>query len=1541
MYRLLILFLACLFFLTGQIEAQVPQNITLPQPVKPAFAPSNPDFPCNNAGTFTLGAFTGQSNDTDLDTIYLCFNDQIAIDHNGDAVLTGDPNPATPPGVGWAFFECPPSIAGDNLQTILSDPCILPGAVNGIWVATGNPQGDITFTNNGNLQTAFNAGQPLLLHFAPITLDVFANQGFESAQTGFPPGPCVNLNTNAEFAVVYLNAITESGISTNFGNDCIGKFRVRGGFPEFNNASRYTISITLASNPNVKAVVHTAQSQLFHSADVIFSAPQAGVYNVTIEDGKSCGRTFQITMGSCDASDNVTFSFPDVNVPENTQVCVPITLRNFQNIIGASFSITWDPTLLDYTTVQNPNSAILPFSPGANLNENQSNNGQLGFLFFDTNNQGVSIADGDTLFEICFNTLGQLGDCSPLDLLNSPTFVNVENFIGEPQGVTVDLGSVCVADFPVQLQVAVVDTTCFGPSATAAIQITPTDGTPPYQVIYRLLPSGAANNDLINAPGESLVTAQLGSGAYLIEVTDNNGFGNVVRDTVILDFPSLGAALSPLVQPSCFGLSDGSITAGVSLGGANLPFPAGPDYTFSWSNNVPIPGAQVQNNLPGGVLYSVTITQVSTGCFATASGTLGQPSPVRNAAVQIVPASCSGVNDGAITYSGTGGTPFSGNEYDFNWTYSEDGQPPFSNAGFGQTNPFQLSNLASGFYQVTITDANGCNFVDEVEVPNVRTVSVDAQLVQNVSCFGGSNGAITVNANANPPYPNPNYVFFWFPGAVGNQNDTPTSSTLSGLAPGTYTVLAIDSDGCSDSDSFTVTQPPVLVLDTLNFQNPNCLGPNTGAIRVTTTGGAGSPYNYVWSDGPLGAARNNLGPGTYCVTVFDPNGCTDTLCFTLQLPTPPVITGFDSVAVACGGDGCLRVIAPTATTFQWTTLSGTPVGNTALVCGLNGGAYIVTVRDANNCESRDTVTLGFRQPMVFSDTTLTRPACFGDANGTIAVGVSGGNPPYVNYQWSVTASPIPLLTNIGAGTYGLTVTDSRGCTLVGSFVLQNPPPIVSFFTNIQPASCAGICNGTATVVASLGANPPIFPNFNFAWQDGSTDSVRANLCPGFNRVTITDANNCFRIDSVFIGSPSVVLADTIFSTPVSCHGGADGSATVQGIGGNGAPFTYRWSNNALTATAANLSAGNYSVTITDRLGCTGTASVTVVEPAPISVLKDDNRSEDIFCFGDDNGALAVTVAGGTPPYAYQWSDGTSIIGNTELVDGLRSGVYRVTVTDATGCTSQSDFIPLNDPPAVQGEINPWEELPCNGDLTTLVIDTIFGGGGAPYQFTVDFGVKLDQDFPIEIGGGEHYITYYDRFNCEFTDTIFVFEPDPIQITFDSTIIIMELGDSLQLRPNITGAVIDSFVWSPANLLLYPDSIFPRAYAFESTTYTLRVWDVNGCTGTGSVFVKIDPNRNVYIPNIFIPGNSRGLNDHFNVFVGTGVEIVNYMQVYDRWGSLLYERNDFYPDNDVLNEGWNGKYKGEFVNPGVYVYIVEVKFLDGRVLLYRGDVTVAR
>jgi gliding motility-associated-like protein len=310
-------------------------------------------------------------------------------------------------------------------------------------------------------------------------------------------------------------------------------------------------------------------------------------------------------------------------------------------------------------------------------------------------------------------------------------------------------------------------------------------------------------------------------------------------------------------------------------------------------------------------------------------------------------------------------------------------------------------------------------------------------------------------------------------------------------------------------------------------------------------------------------------------------------------------------------------------------------------------------------------------------------------------------------------------------------------------------------------------------------------------------------------------------------------------------------------------------------------------------------------------------------------------------FTYEWSDGANIVGNTEDLDDLAAGAYSVTVTDPNGCTGILENLILQDPPPVLGNYLDWEPLLCNGDETTLVIDTIYGGSGGPYQYSLDFGAVLDPDFPATLDGGEHYITYFDARNCEYTDTIFVREPEAITVTFDPMTLEIELGDSVQLRPIITGALVDTFYWAPADLLLNPFSLNPQAYTFETETYTLTVVDSNGCVGTGMILVNVDPNRNVFVPNIFKPENATGLNDHFNVYVGRGVENISFMRVYDRWGELLYERNDFFPDNNNLAEGWDGRYNGKLVNPGVYIYIVEVKFLDGRVLLYRGDVTVIR
>jgi hypothetical protein len=444
-------------------------------------------------------------------------------------------------------------------------------------------------------------------------------------------------------------------------------------------------------------------------------------------------------------------------------------------------------------------------------------------------------------------------------------------------------------------------------------------------------------------------------------------------------------------------------------------------------------------------------------------------------------------------------------------------------------------------------------------------------------------------------------------------------------------------------------------------------------------------------------------------------------------------------------------------------------------------------------------------------------------------------------------------------------------------------------------------------------------------------------------VSITAAvNSCFTTIDVIVGSPLPIDTTLLVADTVTCNGGDDGTATIA-VNGGTAPYKYLWSSGAPTAKASNLEAGLYGVTVTDIRGCTKVFSANVPEPAPIVVQPDLVLTSLPRCFGDANGDVAVTTSGGNPGgYTYEWKDETTgnILSPTNPVKALKAGYYSVTVTDPKGCTGQLDSMLLSDPAPVLGSYKPYAPLKCFGDETILTIDQVSGGAGGPYQYSVDNGATLPIDVPFTIGGGEHTITYTDRINCEFTETLTIPEPVEITVKFDPDRIEIELGDSTFLKPLVTGAAIDKIVWTPATVIP-ADTLFPYAKPFQSTMYTLMVSDTNGCSGTGKVTVIVDPNRNVYIPNVFIPSNDAGTNYAFNPYVGNGVKDINYFQVYDRWGELMYERTNFYPNNDNFGEGWDGKFKGDYVNPGVYIYVVEVDFLDGRTLLYRGDVTVVR
>jgi len=1534
----------------ANLNAQVPSSTNVSHP----FKPRNPDLPemaCDNkAGTFKLGTFKGQSNSAKLDTIYLCYNDSIFIDHNGDSVLIGDPVKSTKAGIVWGFYKCKPTVTGPELNDVvpsatgLGDVCSIlkPNAGAGQpllpIVAKGDIGGDIWFSNgiNGDtLRARYGMnGRSVLLHFAPMTIDRFSDLTWESGQVGFPPGSCTNVNTAAAFAVYYLSPIKHTGLVTPFdGNDCIGAFNIEGGFPDTDPNLNYTITIALKTNPSIRGLIRKPQSQLRHNAVVEFSVPRAGVYVVTVQDGKSCDYSFEVNMGACTPSDNVVVDFPRDTVAPGKAICVPVSSQNFTGLSGVSFSIQWDPAILSFTSVQNYHPEIP--SGIVTLNEAKRAEGLLGvFMFQPDPTNSIDVPNGGAIFEVCFTAVGPVMSCSGLTLTNNPSQVDASGATGQ-RAVSVDTGAICILNVPLAVRFALSDSTCQG---TAKLKVIASGGSDPYDITYQLIGGGVTGSGGITVSGGTYMSPNLPSGRYRVCLRDDNGIGSELCDTVDINLSILGAALDLAQLPKCNGDKNGTVTAQVFRG--TTPDPMTNKYAFTWTPATLPQNVNTQPNVGAGS-YAVTVRDTKTGCTAVASGTLGNPRRVSEDSISITPASCSGIADGIIFYRLEGGTPLSGSLYNYTWTYavnSGDTPQPVTN---GTSNPVSLINKAAGVYYLMAQDGNGCQFKDSVVLTATRTLNI-SRTIANAKCSYSADGTARVQIIETPAFTAPNYIFTWTPTGPGVTNTANTSS-YTGLKAGKYFLKAVETTGCSVSDTITISAPTKFVLDTAILVNPSCLSPNNGTLQVAAQGGTGFPnYKYAWSTTATTSQVTGLSPGTYSVTATDNNNCRDSLSFSIKLPNPPVINPPTLKQPRCGDDGCITVISPAnGAKYQWQDLVGTILGDSSTICNLPGDTFVVIVRDALMCESRDTFSLIPVVPLSIVETVMKDPGCAGTKTGSIRVSITGGLPPY-SYAWTPSGQVNDSLVNVGAGIYTFRMFDGKDCQLKDTFELKDPPAITPTYTGLTPATCSDTCNGGATVVVRYNTTPPTNGAFDFKWDDESIDSVRVNLCPGFRVVTITDLKGCIKVDSVKIESPDPVGVDTIFGNSTSCFGRGDGAATVAGSGGNGTPYAYQWSNAQNTATVTNLTPGTYTVTVRDPKGCKGTFTVEVKQPDSLVIRQDAAATKQPTCFGYKDGQLGVTMIGGNAGiFTFSWSDGADPVGSTQVVTPLESGAYNVTVTDPKGCTGVLNGLTLSDPPAVQGRYASIVPIRCNGEETTLKIDTVFGGRGGPYQYSIDNGVPLSPNTPFDLGGGEHVITYFDGFGCMIVDSFDLAEPNPITVTFNPDEFEIELGDSLRLEPIIGGAVVDSFIWTPAQLLRNPKSINPIAYTFESQEYRLIVFDKNGCTGNGSVVVNIDANRNIYIPNIFWPGNPGGTNDYFNVQTGLGVETINYFRVFDRWGTLLYEAENFAPPGKNVSEGWDGQYAGKFVNPGVYIYILEARFLDGRKLLFRGDITVVR
>ncbi len=1093
--------------------------------------------------------------------------------------------------------------------------------------------------------------------------------------------------------------------------------------------------------------------------------------------------------------------------------------------------------------------------------------------------------------------------------------------------VTVDDGVSCGTTFQMDMSACAPsmsasvttssDVSCNGLS-DGEIEVDIQGGNPGYTIDWQLTPAGAVNTGNAAATGIFTISG-LSAGTYSVTVTDN--VGATATGTATVDQPgALGASLVNLVPPTCNGDSDGSVSVQVTEDGVLIT--PDPSYTFTW--NIP-QSTQTITGLASGP-YAVTVSD-GNGCTATASATLSQPPAITADPLTGMDAACIGVSNGSVSISNlSGGT----GTLDISW-----------NTLPTPTTTPTATGLDPGNYVVVVTDDSGCTYTDNITI-GAATVLTASAAETDITCNGANDGSITATPTATG-VDNGGYNFAWSGGAGA-------AATVTGLGPDTYTVTVTDALGCLATATATVDEPSP-VTATATAVDESCTVGNDGQVSVVAGGGTpGTGYTYAWSNMGNTSTITGLSAGTYTVTVSDANACTVTASGTVGAPTGPVVASFDSISVQCPNDtnGSLTVNATAGSTpingYTWSNMQTGPT-----ISNIGPGTYTVTISDDGGCITTASASLYAPSPITeVSAPVVTPPSCPGGGDATITLDLTGGTQPY-NYEWELVGSGIVAsgatanpVTNIGAGTYNVTVTDNNFCpqTFTG-IVVNDPPPITVVFQNVQPVSCNGgiPCDGQATAVASGGLST----TYTFTWESGETGTggsdTASALCQGDQSVTVTDG---FCTVVVQMGAdavpapPQVSIAD-IQTTDATCFGDTDGSATVTPTGGDGGPYTIDWSNGQSGPTATNLVPNaTYTVTITDGLGCESIPfNITVGQPDLLQLLITDTL--DVSCGGLSDGVIQVAPIGGNAgAFAYSWSP--NITDNTNVAAGLGPGVYSVTVTDVNGCTAET-AAEISEPDPIVVEYSQPEEPLCFGYSTVFSIDTVYGGSGGPYIYTIDGFNFQGITQASQVFAGEYNLQVVDAGLCEVNETITINQPAEIIVDLGPDVEI-QLGESYEIVPNVTPlGALDSLNWTPVTSLSCTDCFNPTATPIDDITYTFTVTDSNGCFGSDDIFIEVDPNRNVYIPNIFSP-NGDGHNDTFSPFVGVGVTQINNMMIFDRWGELVYQADNFYPD--PLNTiAWDGRFDGKMMNPGVFVFIIEVAFADNQTRTYKGSVTLVR
>lgn len=986
------------------------------------------------------------------------------------------------------------------------------------------------------------------------------------------------------------------------------------------------------------------------------------------------------------------------------------------------------------------------------------------------------------------------------------------------------------------------------------------------------------------------------AGNYTIQIEDDLGCTFDIPVTLTESSTLLSNAVIINNATSPFS-SNGSAAASAS-GGAG-------SYTFLWDNG------QTTNIGTGLAVgnHCVTATDAN-GCTDTACVTITSPPSIILTASDDVLACFGDTGQSIISVSG-GVAP-----YAYGWV----------NIATGATGngiiPIDggidtIQNLIGGVYLVGVTDALNESMGDTVFVaePSQLMLSVSNT---NVDCFGASNGSVTATVSGGTP----TYTYNW--------STTDMTQTVNGLTSGWYYVTATDFNGCTANDSGLVAAPAQQLVALMSKVNISCNGANDGQAFATVQGGI-SPYTYFWNTGDTTASVDSLAPGVIAVSVTDAFGCSVT--GSVNITQPFILSTVNTpigIASCFGGNDASAVTVPSGGVTNYTYLWDN--GQTAAFAdSLTAGMHHVTVTDANGCTATDSVIVGEATQLMLTieDSTIT---CYGFNDGALVAYPSQGTGPY-SYRWNSHpfADTLQVSAELFASIYTVTVTDANGCTLVGRDTVKQPSAITAISSSTMTACNDNFTNdGTATLVASGGNG-----GFSYLWNTTDSTTFVDSLITGWYYVTVTDSLGCIYNDSVFVDAPPpIMIADTSI-TLVSCFGGSDGTASIVPIGGTG-PYDYEWLiNPTQTApTATGLSQGWYSVVVNDANGCyLDTTNIYVRQP--FRPLDAQITAFPPRCKDGSDGRLGISPAiGGTAGYTYVWSTGDS----TFNVFGVSAGNYNVTITDAKGCIFIKDTI-IENPDRFYFEVSTVPVTCFDGSDGLIIVDTAYGGAGAPFAYGFNNGLFQSDSTFINIPPTDMHVAVRDGNGCE-QDTIVTIQ-NALELFVDAgSDRQIYLGDSAVIEALVNTNDPLTYTWTPEIDLSCSDCPSPTVIPTQDeTVYTIEIVDSNGCSAMDELIISTIEQRNAFVPNGFTP-NGDGINDIFVPFGGEGVIGVAKFQVYNRWGELVHSTSTFTAGDYTF--GWDGTLVGNtMAPPGVYVFYVEYEFIDNKTIVYTGDVTLIR